>query len=116
LSQGPSPAISSVPQEKHAVTTTENPEEEYFRLLVLSIKILHSEKDPEFGVEVNMRKMYKLVKKEKVPFHRWFFWVNQRIQETAQEQKKEQMLLKQQQLLAKKNLSAGQQAVGQAKP
>jgi hypothetical protein len=33
--------------------------------------------------------MFKLVKKEKVPFHRWFFWVNKRITEACKEQKRQ---------------------------
>ena len=45
-----------IPQDKALIGESrleDNPEEEYFRLLVLSVKILHSEKDPEFGVEVS---------------------------------------------------------------
>ena len=53
--------------------------------MVLSIKILHSEKDPEFGVEVNSRKLFKHAKKEKVPFHKWFFWIDKRISDAAKE-------------------------------
>jgi hypothetical protein len=56
-----------------------NPEEEFFRLLVLSIKILLWEKDPEFGVEVNQKKLLKQAKLEKVPFHKWFFWIDKRL-------------------------------------
>ncbi len=66
-----------------------NPEEEFFRLLVLSIKILHSERDPNFGVEVNQKKMLKQVKTEKVPFHKWFFWIDKRVQLEARAQRKE---------------------------
>jgi len=79
----------SIPQERPVSALESNPEEEYFRLLILSIKILHSEKDPEFGVEVNMRKMFKTVKKEKVPFHRWFFWVDKRITDAYKEQRRQ---------------------------
>jgi len=73
-----------IPQSS-GMSTLDDPEEEYFRLLVLSIKILHSEKDPEFGVELNSRKLFKLVKKEKIPFHKWFFWTDKRITEMAKE-------------------------------
>ena len=48
-------------------------------MLVLSIKILHSERDANFGVEVNQKKMLKQVKTEKVPFHKWFFWIDKRV-------------------------------------
>jgi hypothetical protein len=43
-----------VPHYKPQVTADSSPEEEHFCLLVFSIKILHSERDPEFGVEVNL--------------------------------------------------------------
>lgn len=62
-----------------------SPEEEYFRLLVLSIKILHCERDPEFGVEVNQKKLLKQVKRDKVPFHKWFFWLDKKLKTMAKE-------------------------------
>ena len=56
---------------------------------MLSVKILHSERDADFGVEVHPKKMLKQVKKEKVPFHKWFFWVDKKIKTMAKEQKNE---------------------------
>lgn len=32
--------------------------------------------------------MFKHVKKEKIPFHKWFFWVDKRISEAYKEEKK----------------------------
>jgi len=55
---------------------------------------LHSERDPEFGVEVHPKKMLKLVKKEKVPFHKWFFWVDKKIKAMAKEQRAEEEMLR----------------------
>jgi hypothetical protein len=73
------------PQIESKQQTIDNPEEEYFRLMVLSIKIIQSEKDPEFGAEINSRKLFKLAKKEKIPFHKWFFWIDKRIAEASKE-------------------------------
>lgn len=55
---------------------------------------MHSERDPEFGVEVHPKKMLKLVKKEKVPFHKWFFWVDKKIKAMAKEQRAEEEMLR----------------------
>lgn len=33
--------------------------------------------------------MLKQVKREKVPFHKWFFWVDKRVKQMAKEQKAE---------------------------
>ena len=64
---------------------------------------MHSERDPEFGVEVHPKKMLKLVKKEKVPFHKWFFWVDKKIKAMAKEQRvEEEMLRIQRQVEAKR--------------
>jgi hypothetical protein len=33
-------------------------------------------------VEVNQKKLLKQAKLEKVPFHKWFFWIDKRLKQT----------------------------------
>ena len=40
------------------------------------------------------KKMLKQVKKEKVPFHKWFFWVDKKIKTMAKEQRVEEEMLR----------------------
>lgn len=46
-----------------------DPEEEYFRLAVLALKVLYNEKDNDFVFEVSPGKLYKKAKRNKIPFH-----------------------------------------------
>jgi hypothetical protein len=36
-----------------------DPEEEFFRLTFLAIKMVYIERDPEFSIEVDPKKLYK---------------------------------------------------------
>ena len=52
-----------------------DPEEEYFRLSVLSLKLQYDEKDPNFVVRVSAKKLFSRCRKEKIPFHQWYNWI-----------------------------------------
>jgi hypothetical protein len=52
-----------------------DPEEEYFRLSVLSLKLQYDEKDPNFAVRVSAKKLYKRCKKDGIPFASWYNWI-----------------------------------------
>ena len=52
-----------------------NPEEEYFRLTCLAIKIKLSNEDPEFDTDISADQLYLLCKKGTVPFHNWYEWI-----------------------------------------
>eukprot|EP00347_Sterkiella_histriomuscorum_P000956 403373885 len=71
-----------------------NPEEEYFRLTVLSVKMLHNEKNQDYVIEVNPKKLYKKVKSEKIAFHCWYPWVEKEILEIAKTQRPDLYLKK----------------------
>jgi len=45
-----------------------NPEEEYFRLAVLAVKMCRNEDNPEFVIEVNPEMLYNRAKLEYIPF------------------------------------------------
>lgn len=54
-----------------------DPEEEYFMLAVLANKMIHSELyDPEYVYEINAKKLFGQVKQLKIPFHRWYQWLD----------------------------------------
>lgn len=56
-----------------------DPEEEYFMLAVLANKMIHSEEhDPEYVYEINAKKLFAQVKSLKIPFHRWYQWLETR--------------------------------------
>lgn len=52
-----------------------DPEEEYFRLAVLALKVLYNEKDNDFVFEVSPGKLYKKAKRNKIPFHQYYIWI-----------------------------------------
>jgi len=47
--------ITDAPERK-------DPEEEYFRLTVLSVKMLHNEKHQDYVIEINPKRLFKKVK------------------------------------------------------
>ena len=52
-----------------------NPEEEYFRLTCLAIKIKLSNEEPEFDTDMAVDELYLACKKSMVPFHNWYEWI-----------------------------------------
>lgn len=56
-----------------------DPEEEYFRLAVLALKVLYNEKDNDFVFEVSPGKLYKKAKRNKVPFHQYYPWIEEQL-------------------------------------
>lgn len=50
-----------------------DPQEEYFKLAILSLKMIHTEKEEaEYIYEINSEKLFQQVKQLQVPFHRWY--------------------------------------------
>lgn len=56
-----------------------DPEEEYFRLAVLALKVLYNEKDNDFVFEVSPGKLYKKAKRNKIPFHQYYPWIEEQL-------------------------------------
>ena len=52
-----------------------DPEEEFFRLSVLCLKLQYDERDSNFAVRVSAKKLYSRCKKEKIPFYQWYNWI-----------------------------------------
>lgn len=67
--------LSSKPDDE----IRKDPEEEYFRLAVLALKVLYNEKDNDFVFEVSPGKLFKKAKRSKVPFHQYYPWIEQQL-------------------------------------
>lgn len=75
-------ARTSVPAllEDNIVSRRE-PEEEYFKLAVLAVKMKHTESGDAqyiFGKAVDAHTLFSEVKKSGVPFHRWHSWLEEK--------------------------------------
>ena len=54
-----------------------DPEEEFFMLAVLALKMVHNENfdEAEYVYEISAGKLFRQVRKENLPFHRWYKWL-----------------------------------------
>ena len=54
-----------------------DPEEEFFMLAVLALKMLHNEQyeDAEYVYEISAAKLFQQVRSLNLPFHRWYKWL-----------------------------------------
>lgn len=68
-----------------------DPEEEFFMLAVLALKMLHNEQyeDAEYVYEVSAAKLFKQVRSQKMPFHRWYKWLERKFSELRDAFKKQ---------------------------
>ena len=57
------------------------PEEEYFRLSVLSLKMQYQEIDRDFVFQMSSKRLYEQCKSKNIPFHKWYSWIDQRLVE-----------------------------------
>ena len=71
-----------------------DPEEEYFMLAVLANKMIHTDEhdNPEYVYEINAKKLFAQVKTLKVPFHRWYKWLETRFMQLQEVHVKELQL------------------------
>ena len=60
-----------------------DPEEEFFMLAVLSLKMVHNEEfdESEYVYEISAGKLFRQVRSEKLPFHRWHRWLEAKFKE-----------------------------------
>ena len=56
------------------------PEEEFFMLSVLSLKMTHTEvyTANDYVYEISASKLYQQVKQLNIPFHKWYNWIETR--------------------------------------
>lgn len=70
---------ASTISQKWEADARKDPEEEYFRLSCLALKIIYNEHDTDFVFTVSPGKLYVKCKKQKVPFHLWYSWIEQEL-------------------------------------
>ena len=60
-----------------------DPEEEFFMLAVLALKMIHNEEydKSNYACEISAGKLFKQVKEENLPFHRWYKWLEKKFEE-----------------------------------
>jgi hypothetical protein len=68
-----------------------DPEEEYFRLSVLSLKMQYNEVDKDFVFQIGSKKLFKQCKSQKVPFHKWYKWIDTQLRHINQTSNPAQM-------------------------
>jgi hypothetical protein len=56
-----------------------HPEEEYFRLSVLAVKMLMNEENQDYIFDISAKKLFKECKREEVPFHYIHSWIDDRL-------------------------------------
>ena len=66
----------------------EDPEEEYFRLSCLALKIIYDERDCDFAFSVTPAKLYSKCQKLKIPFHLWYTWIEKELQRINEYQRR----------------------------
>jgi hypothetical protein len=57
-----------------------DPEEEFFMLAVLALKMCHNEEysDAEYLYEISAHKLLSQVRNPPLPFHKWYGWLEKR--------------------------------------
>lgn len=59
------------------VNLRRDPEEEFFMLAILALKMQHTEsQEAEFIYQVDSLKLFEQVKQIKLPFHKWYAWLD----------------------------------------
>ena len=65
-----------------------DPEEEYFRLSCLALKIIYDERDSDFQFSVTPAKLYRKCQKLNIPFHLWYTWIEKELQRINEYQRR----------------------------
>lgn len=60
-----------------------DPEEEFFMLAVLALKMVHNEEyeEAEYVYEISAGKLFRQVRNQNLPFHRWYKWLESKFLE-----------------------------------
>ena len=79
--QDTSEAIVEPPQPKPPVNLRRDPEEEFFMLAILALKMQHTENaEAEFIYKIDSQKLFEQIKQIKLPFHKWYQWLDTKFQ------------------------------------
>ena len=63
-----------------------DPEEEFFMLAVLALKMVHNEEyeEAEYVYEISAGKLFRQVRTQNMPFHRWYKWLEEKFADLRQ--------------------------------
>ena len=63
-----------------------DPEEEFFMLAVLALKMVHNEEyeEAEYVYEISAGKLFRQVRTHNMPFHRWYKWLEVKFEDLRQ--------------------------------
>lgn len=63
-----------------------DPEEEFFMLAVLALKMVHNEEyeEAEYVYEISAGKLFRQVRTQNMPFHRWYKWLEVKFEDLRQ--------------------------------
>ena len=71
-------------------------EQEFFMLSVLALKMSHNEEfDAEYIHEADAPQLFDEAKKQGVPFHKWYGWLDKRFKFLAEAHKQQQEIMNQ---------------------
>jgi len=69
--------MKQTPGHLNNVNLRRDPEEEFFMLAILALKMQHTEsQEAEFIYQVDSQKLFEQVKQIKLPFHKWYAWLD----------------------------------------
>lgn len=88
--ENPSNSTATAITQQWEKDSRKDPEEEYFRLSCLALKIIYNEQDTDFVFTVAPGKLYQKCKKQKIPFHLWYNWIEKELKKVNETQKKAQ--------------------------
>ena len=64
-----------------------DPEEEYFRLSILSVKMQMNERDCDVVYGVSSNELFRKCKELKIPFHKWYSWIEEQLAQFEYQEK-----------------------------
>lgn len=103
---GPTIQIVDNPKPKFISKAVENkeirdPEADFFMLAVLALKMTHIEEfDAEYIHDADARKLFEQVKALRIPFHKWYSWLDQRFKFLAEAHRNQREILEQERAVA----------------
>lgn len=74
--QGKADVVEEAPKASE-VAKRRDPEEEFFMLAVLALKMQYTEnQEGDFIYQIDSSKLFEQVKQIKLPFHKWYAWID----------------------------------------
>ena len=74
---------SNDPQRQSDVFSQRDPDEDYFMMAVLALKMIHNERhdDTDYCFYISANSLYQEVLQKGMPFHQWYTFIEDKFQE-----------------------------------